>query len=80
MTQGFSVPRNLAISRIYGLNEETVTDATVFLSPKVAQLYQWWHPHAQEGRLPLRREFDIAEHTPIIPDLFLVEVRPTASS
>ena len=74
MTQGFSVSRNLAISRIYGLNEETVTDATVFLSPKVAQLYQWWHSHAQEGRLPLRREFDIAEHTPIIPDLFLVEV------
>jgi hypothetical protein len=68
------VSRNLALSRIYGVNEETVTDATVFLSPKVAQIYQWWHSHAQEGHLPLRREFDIADHAPIVPDLFLVEV------
>lgn len=66
--------RNLAISRIYGVNEETVTEATPFLSPKVASLYRWWHSHAREGRLPLRRAFDIAEHTPIVPDLFLVEV------
>lgn len=66
--------RDLALSRIYGVNEETVTDATVFLSPKVAQLYQWWRSHAQEGRLPLRREFDIADYVPLIPDLFLVEV------
>ena len=51
-----------------------MTDATVFLSPKVASLFRWWHSHAREGRLPLRRAFDIAEHTPIIPDLFLVEV------
>ena len=77
---GFSVSRNLALSRIYGVNEETVTDATAFLSPKVAQLYRWWRSHAQEGAhaqagsLPLRRAFDIAEHTAIIPDLFLVEV------
>jgi hypothetical protein len=74
-TQGFSVARNLAISRIYGVNEETVTAATVFLSPKVAQLYRWWQSHARAGRLPLRRAFDIAEHTPIVPDLFLVEVQ-----
>ena len=66
--------RNLAISQIYGVNEETVTDATRFLSPKVASLFRWWQSHAQEGQLPLRRAFDIAEHTPIIPDLFLVEV------
>jgi len=68
------VSRDLAISRIYGVNEETVTDATVFLSSKIAQLYQWWRSHAQEGRLPLRREFDIADYVPLIPDLFLVEV------
>ena len=68
------MPRNLALSRIYGVNEETVTEATVFLSPKVARLYRWWRSHLQEGRLPLRRAFDIAEHTPLIPDLFLVEV------
>lgn len=74
--------RNLAISRIYGVNEETVTEATRFLSPKVAGLYRWWlsqaeapaKGHAKETRLPLRRAFDIAEHTPIVPDLFLVEV------
>jgi len=68
------MPRNLAISRIYGVHEETVSDATEFLSPKVAQLYRWWRSHAQDGSLPLRRAFDIAEHTDIIPDLFLVEV------
>ena len=66
--------RDLAISRIYGVNEETVTDATVFLSSKVADLYRWWRSHAKEGRLPLRRAFDIADHTAMIPDLFLVEV------
>ena len=66
--------RNLAISRIYGVNEETVNDASVFVSPKVAALYKWWRSLAQEGRLPLRREFDITEHTSIVPDLFLVEV------
>lgn len=71
---GFSVSRNLALSRIYGVNEETVTDATVFLSPKVAELYRWWRSHTQSGHLPLRSEFDITEHKPIIPDLFLVEV------
>jgi hypothetical protein len=71
---GFPVSRNLALSRIYGVNEETVTDATAFLSPKIAKLYEWWHSHAQEGRLPLRRDFDIADYAPIVPDLFLVEV------
>ncbi|WP_340118262.1 PAS domain-containing protein [Pelagibius sp. 7325] len=74
MAKGLSVLRNLAITRIYGVNEETVTEATAFLSSKVAGLYRWWHSHAAEGRLPLRREFDITEHTPIVPDLFLVEV------
>jgi hypothetical protein len=69
------VSRNLAISRIYGVNEETVTAATAFLSPKVAQLYQWWRSHARDGCLPLRDAFDITEHTPIVPDLFLVEVQ-----
>jgi len=69
------VSRNLAISRIYGVNEETVTDTTAFLSPKVAQLYQWWRSHARDGRLPLRGAFDITEHTSLVPDLFLVEVQ-----
>jgi hypothetical protein len=68
------VLRDLAISRIYGVNEETVTDATVFHSSKVAGLYRWWCSHATEGRLPLRSAFDIADHTAIIADLFLVEV------
>lgn len=66
--------RDLALSRIYGVNEETVTDATAFLSPKIAEIYRWWRSQAQEGRLPLRRAFDIADFVPLIPDLFLVEV------
>lgn len=76
--QGCTVSRNLAISRIYGVDEETVTAATSFLSPKVAALFHWWQSQAaaagQEGGLPLRSAFDIADHTAIVPDLFLVEV------
>ncbi|MEQ9606221.1 MAG: PAS domain-containing protein [Kiloniellaceae bacterium] len=66
--------RDLALSRIYGVNEETVTDATRFLSPKAARLYQWWRSQAQDGRLPLRRAFDVTDFAQLIPDLFLVEV------
>ncbi len=76
--------RNLALSRVYGIDEQTVSDATVFLSPKVSSLYQWWRNLAYDGsaagnafRLPLRREFDISEHILLVPDLFLVEVLPS---
>jgi len=83
------VVRDLAISRVYGIAEETVTDATAFLSPKVAHLYAWWRQRAcadltgaamsagAAPRVPLRREFDIADHPQIVPDLFLVEVLPS---
>lgn len=70
------MPRSLVISRVYGIDEETVADDTVFLSPRVAGLFAWWRSFAVDGRLPLRREFDIAEHTSVVPDLFLVEVMP----
>lgn len=82
--------RDLAISRVYGIAEETVTDATLFHSPKVEHLYTWWRSLARlegEGaanpladassRVPLRREFDIADHPHIVPDLFLVELLPS---
>jgi hypothetical protein len=59
---------------VYGVDEETVSDETAFLSPGVARLFAWWRSLAGDGRLPLRREFDIAEHTVLVPDLFLVEV------
>lgn len=68
--------RDLAITRIYGVHEETVTAATEFLSPKVAHLYHWWCGQAGPGHLPLRRAFDICDHPAIVPDLFLVEVLP----
>jgi hypothetical protein len=83
------VARDLALTRVYGIAEETVTDTTVFLSPKVAHLYTWWRSRARSDlagaalaadaplRLPLRREFDIADHAQIVPDLFLVEVLPS---
>lgn len=67
--------RDLALSRVYGIAEETVTEATRLLTPEVARLYDWWRrQRAAAGRLPLRREFDIADHAAIVPDLFLVEV------
>lgn len=71
--------RNLAITRVYGIDEQTVTDTTDFLSPKVAHLYRWWRaqlPGDPSSRLPLRRAFDIVDHVSIVPDLFLVEVLP----
>lgn len=73
---GSLVSRNLLLSRVYGVDEQTVSDDTVFLSPGVAGLYAWWRSLAEGGRLPLRREFDITEHAPLVPDLFLVEVLP----
>jgi hypothetical protein len=85
--KGFVVARNLALSRVYGIDEETVSDATAFLSPKVSSLYQWWRSLACDGtaaasagngfRLPLRREFDVSDHILLVPDLFLVEVLPS---
>lgn len=69
------MPRPLAISKIYGIRQDPVTDDTTFLTPKVAHLYRWWRGRA-DGRLPLRREFDITEHRQIVSDVFLVEVLP----
>lgn len=71
--------RDLALSRVYGIDEQTVTDTTVFLTTKVSHLYDWWRscaPGNPPARLPLRREFDVADHVQIVPDLFLVEVLP----
>jgi hypothetical protein len=62
----------LELSRVYGIDEDIVTDDTVFLTPKVASLYTWWRRLAV-GRLPLRREFDVLDHWHSIRDLFLVE-------
>jgi hypothetical protein len=67
--------RDLKISRVYGIREEAVDDATAFLTAKVERLHGWWRGLAA-GRLPLRREFDILDHWPLISDLFLVEARP----
>lgn len=66
--------RDLKISRVYGIREEAVDDSTAFLTPKVERLHRWWRSLAV-GRLPLRREFDILDHWPLISDLFLVEAR-----
>lgn len=78
-SNGPSVSRDLAISRVYGIDEQTVTDTTSFLTSKVARFYEWWRSCALGSstvRLPLRREFDITDHIEIVPDLFLVEVLP----
>lgn len=38
--------RNLALSRVYGISEQTVGDDTAFLSRKVEHLYKWWRGRA----------------------------------
>ena len=80
-SRGWLLARNLALTRVYGISEQTVADDTAFLSPKVEHLYKWWRGRALAagslaGRLPLRREFDIGDHLHVVPDLFLVEVMP----
>jgi hypothetical protein len=73
------VVRDIALSRVHGIAEETVSDTTPFLTPEVARLYAWWREQggaATPGSLPLRSAFDIADHARIVPDLFLVEVLP----
>jgi hypothetical protein len=64
--------RDSLLSRVYGIREETVTGATRLLTPKVARLFAWWQRHA-EGRVPLRRDFDVLDHWDMAPHLFLVE-------
>jgi len=62
------------ISVLFDIVETDVGPATEFASPKVRYLYEWWTASRPEGRLPLRRSFDIVEHRPIVSNVFLTEV------
>lgn len=64
------------LTRIYDIVETTVDDSTEFVSPKAKHLYRWW-ALANEGRMPLRKMFDILDHRSIVANLFVTDVLPT---
>ncbi len=63
------------LSLLFDIVETDVGPQTVFFSPKAKYLYDWWQAQCREGKLPLRRAFDIVEHKEIVSNVFLTEVR-----
>jgi hypothetical protein len=62
-----------ALQRISRIEITVVDSSTVFASPITRHLRDWWL-NANDGEVPLRRQFDITEHAVIAPNVFLVEV------
>ena len=56
----------------YDIREQPVTDAGLLQHPYVRRLYDWWIT-ANDGAAPARSQFDIAEHTMLASNIFLVE-------
>ena len=58
--------------------KQPVTDAELLHHPYVRRLYDWWIA-ANDGAAPARSQFDIAEHTMLASNIFLVERVDTES-
>ena len=56
----------------YDIREEPVHDAEQLEHAYVRRLYDWWIA-ANDGKAPPRSQFDIAEHTMLAANIFLVE-------
>ena len=54
------------------LYRKEVSDSSELRSKLVKQLYQWWLGY--KDRLPLKTEFDIVDHAPLVANLFLYKV------
>jgi hypothetical protein len=65
-------PRVAAYRRQSGRTVHAVAAATLE-SPPVQALWNWWQSAAAAGRLPHRRQFDVAEYPMLAAHLFLVE-------
>jgi hypothetical protein len=66
--------RDLPPNPVSGVDAGIVDAGTVFASQRVASIYRWWQGFVTaEGRLPYWQEFDITEHAPLAPYLFVVE-------
>jgi hypothetical protein len=63
------------LTRIVDIVESSVDALTTFRSQKAKHLAGWWMT-ANGGRMPTRAMFDIADHRPIVANLFLVDVLP----
>jgi hypothetical protein len=61
-------------NRFVDVQEGVVEAETVFGSPKVKHLYDWWL-RTGGGTLPSRRMFYIIDHKAIVGNVFLTEVR-----
>ncbi len=55
----------------YDIHEQPVTNADELVHPFVRRLYDWWST-ANDGKAPARSQFDIAEHTMLASNIFLV--------
>src|SRR5580765_1460276 len=71
----FTSTRTSQLHRIFDIEESEVGQDTAFLSPMARYLYTWW-TRSNGGRLPLKRQWDVTEHRPIIANLFLTEIMP----
>jgi len=56
----------------YDIREQPVKNADQLQHPYVRRLYDWWIT-ANDGAAPARSQFDIAEHTMLASNIFLVE-------
>src|SRR3546814_4507251 len=59
-------------ARITGLTIDPVASPAEIESPKAQALYLWWS--SRDGRIPMRRDFDITEHRHLAANIFLLAV------
>ena len=71
----FTSTRASQLHRIFDIEERIVGQSTAFLTPMTRYLHMWW-VRSNGGRLPLKRQWDVTEHRPIIANLFLTELMP----
>jgi hypothetical protein len=69
--------RDLPPNPVSGIKIGLVEESTIFVSPRVRALYDWWsNIVAQGGALPLWSDFDITDHGALAPYLFVIETPP----
>jgi hypothetical protein len=76
-TQGGTSPDSSFDDRFIEITSAPCGDAPQLHASATRLLLEWWQEWVRtRGCLPTRGDFDILDHVRIVPDLFLVEVRP----
>lgn len=63
-----------AVEKVVNVHVEPARPDTAFLSARARRLYAWWR-RAADGGVPAKRAFDIVDHFPLAPYLYLAERR-----